>query len=66
MTVAELREKGMPIQPLDELADMVVDGIKADRFVMVLDVDRHAGTLRERADVIAKLENPTVVHQLGA
>ena len=65
MTVAELREKGMPIQPLDELADMVVDGIKADRFVMVLDVDRYAGTLRERADVIAKLENPTVVHQLG-
>ena len=65
MTVAALREKGMPIQPLDELADMVVDGIKADRFVMVLDVDRYAGTLRERADVIAKLENPTVVHQLG-
>ena len=65
MTVAELREKGMPIQPLDELADLVVDGIKADRFVMVLDVDRYAGTLRERADVIAKLENPTVVHQLG-
>ena len=65
MTVAELREKGMPIQPLDELADMVVDGIKADRFVMVMDVDRYAGTLRERADVIAKLENPTVVHQLG-
>jgi NAD(P)-dependent dehydrogenase (short-subunit alcohol dehydrogenase family) len=65
MTVAELREKGMPIQPLDELADMVVEGIKADRFVMVMDVDRYAGTLRERADVIAKLENPTVVHQLG-
>lgn len=65
MTVAELREKGMPVQPLDELADMVVDGIKADRFVMVMDVDRYAGTLRERADVIAKLENPTVVHQLG-
>ena len=65
MTVAELREKGMPIQPLDELADMVVDGIKADRFVMVLDVDRYAVTFRERAEVIAKLDNPTVVHQLG-
>jgi len=46
LTVAALRERGMPIQPLDELADMVVDGIKADRFVMVLDVDRYAGTLR--------------------
>ena len=32
---------------------------------MVLDVDRYAGTLRERADKIAALENPTVVHQLG-
>ena len=38
---------------------------RPDRFVMVMDVDRYAGTLRERADVIAKLENPTVVHQLG-
>ena len=38
---------------------------RTDRFVMVLDVDRYAGTLRERADVIARLENPTVVHQLG-
>jgi len=65
MTVAELKEKGMPIQPLEELADLVVDGIKDGRFVMVLDVERHAGTLRERAERISALENPTVVHQLG-
>ena len=31
---------------------------------MVLDVERHAGTLRERAETIAALGNPTVVHQL--
>ena len=65
MTVAELREKGIPVQPLDELADMVVEGIKDGRFVMVLDAAHHADTLRARADAIGKLENPTVVHDLG-
>jgi NAD(P)-dependent dehydrogenase (short-subunit alcohol dehydrogenase family) len=65
MTVAELVDKGMPVQPLDELAEMVVQGIKGDRFVMVLDVDRYADTLRARADAIAEHTNPTVVHQLG-
>ena len=65
MTVAELREKGIPVQPLDELAEMVVEGIKDGRFVMVLDAARHADTLRARADAVGKLENPTVVHDLG-
>ncbi len=65
MTVAELREKGIPVQPLDELAEMVVEGIKDGRFVMVLDAAHHADTLRARADAIGKLENPTVVHDLG-
>lgn len=65
MTVAQLKERGMPVQPLDELADMVVDGIRSDRFVMIMDVERAAGTLRERAERIAALENPTEVHQLG-
>ena len=57
--------KGMPVQPLDELAEWSWTASRTDRFVMVIDDDRYAGTLRERADVIAKLENPTVVHQLG-
>ncbi len=65
MTVAELKEKGMAIQPLDELADLVVEGIRDGRFVMVLDVDRHTETLRSRAEVFARSENPTVVHQFG-
>lgn len=65
MTVADLAAKGIPIQPLDELADMVVDGIRERRFVMVLDVDRHADTLRARAEKVAACENPTEVHQLG-
>jgi NAD(P)-dependent dehydrogenase (short-subunit alcohol dehydrogenase family) len=65
MTVAELKAKGMPVQPLDELADMVLDGIRAGRFIMIMDVERAEGTLRARADRIAALENPTEVHQLG-
>jgi NAD(P)-dependent dehydrogenase (short-subunit alcohol dehydrogenase family) len=65
MTVAELRDQGIPVQPLDELADLVVDGIRDGRFVMVLDADRYAGTLRDRAESFARHENPTVVHQIG-
>lgn len=65
MTVAALRERGVPVQPLDELAQMVVDGIRAGRFVMAMDVERSAGTLRQRADSIARHENPTELHQLG-
>jgi NAD(P)-dependent dehydrogenase (short-subunit alcohol dehydrogenase family) len=66
MTVAELREKGIPVQPLDELADLVVDGIRDERFVMVLDIDRHAQTLRDRAERFAAAANPTEAHTFGA
>ena len=66
LTVEALKAKGVPIQPLDELADLVVDGIRDGRFVMVLDAEGQAATLRERADRVAAAENPTVVHQLGA
>jgi NAD(P)-dependent dehydrogenase (short-subunit alcohol dehydrogenase family) len=65
MTVAELREKGVPVQPLDELADLVVDGIRDGRFLMVLGMDRYAATLRERAERIGAFENPTEIHTLG-
>lgn len=65
LTVAELREQGVPVQPLDELADLVVDGIRAGRFVLLLDPERHAATLHARADKVAARENPTAVHQLG-
>jgi NAD(P)-dependent dehydrogenase (short-subunit alcohol dehydrogenase family) len=65
MTVAELAAKGIPVQPLDELADMVVDGIRARRFVMVMDSAGAAQTMRERAELVAKAENPTRVHTLG-
>jgi NAD(P)-dependent dehydrogenase (short-subunit alcohol dehydrogenase family) len=66
MTVADLKAKGIPVQPLDELADLVVSGLRDERFVMVLDGDRYAGTLRERAEAFATGANPTEVHELGA
>jgi NAD(P)-dependent dehydrogenase (short-subunit alcohol dehydrogenase family) len=65
MTVAELREKGIPVQPLQELADLVVDGIKDGRFVIVLDPAKYATVLRERAEAFACLENPTRPHEVG-
>jgi len=66
LTVAALREKGVPVQPLDELADLVVDGIRDERFVMVLDIERHAETLRGRAERFAAAANPTEPHEFGA
>ena len=65
LTVAELREKGVPVQPLDELADLVVDGIRDGRFVMILDMDRHADAMAARVARLAALENPTEIHRLG-
>jgi len=67
MTVAALREQGIPVQPLDELARLVVDGIRDGRFVIMLDPDgRQAATLRTRLDRVLENENPTEVHSLGS
>lgn len=60
VTVEDLKAKGIPVQPLDELARVVVDGIREGRFVLVLDPDgTTAATLHDRADAIARGENPT-------
>ena len=65
LTVAELRERGVPVQPLDELADLVVEGIRDGRFVMILDMERHADAMAARVARLAALENPTEIHRLG-
>jgi NAD(P)-dependent dehydrogenase (short-subunit alcohol dehydrogenase family) len=65
LTVAELRERGVPVQPLDELAEGVMDGIRDGRFVMILDMGRHADTLSARVAKLAALENPTEIHTPG-
>jgi NAD(P)-dependent dehydrogenase (short-subunit alcohol dehydrogenase family) len=65
LTVAALRDQGVPVQPLDELAELVVRGIRDGRFVMIMDPDQARATLQSRVDRLARLENPTEVHQLG-
>ncbi len=66
MTVAQLRDQGVPVQPLEELADYVVAGIREDRFLMIYDMAGPAETLRARVEKLAARENPTEIRQLGA
>ena len=66
MTVASLQAQGVPVQPLDELAGLVVDGIRRGDFTIVYDLAKEADTLRQRAEAFARSENPTVPHKLGA
>jgi NAD(P)-dependent dehydrogenase (short-subunit alcohol dehydrogenase family) len=49
-------------QPLDELAALVVDGIRAGRFVLMKDAPDAAATLRGRADAFAAATLPTPAH----
>lgn len=71
LTVDALREmaakagRELPVQPLDELADLVVEGIRDGRFVMILPNPRTEDTLRTRLDKVLRNENPTEVHELS-
>lgn len=63
-TVASLREKmaaagqELPIQPLDELATVVLDGIREGTYCITIGLDRAAATLHARADRYAAGANP--------
>ncbi len=52
-------------QPLDELAALVVDGIKERRFVMMKDATNAADTLRARSEAFAACQLPTPMAHLG-
>jgi NAD(P)-dependent dehydrogenase (short-subunit alcohol dehydrogenase family) len=52
-------------QPLDELADLVVEGIKQNRFVIMKDAANAAETLRVRSEAFAAGELPTPMAHLG-
>lgn len=52
----------IPIQPLDELADLVVDGIKDGRFIIILPGGDTEQTLRSRLEQVLANENPTSHH----
>jgi NAD(P)-dependent dehydrogenase (short-subunit alcohol dehydrogenase family) len=70
MTIAGLREmaaeagRELPIQPLDELARLVVDGIRDERFVIIFPSETTEATLRARLERIVRHENPTERHDL--
>ncbi len=48
----------LKFQDLDELAQVVVDGIRAERFIMMIGVDSIGVTMRERAAAFERGELP--------
>jgi NAD(P)-dependent dehydrogenase (short-subunit alcohol dehydrogenase family) len=56
--MAEKAGRALQFQDLDELADLVVAGIKEERYVMMLGLEATAATLRSRADAMEKGELP--------
>ena len=48
----------LKFQDLDELAQIVVDGIRAERFIMMIGVESIGRTMRERAAALEKGELP--------
>ena len=56
--MAQKAGRELQFQSLDELADVVVAGIRDERFVMMLGLDEAAATLRSRADALEQGELP--------
>jgi len=52
-------------QPLDELAALVVEGIRAGRYVLMKDAGNAADTLRARAEAFAAGARPAPMPHLG-
>ncbi len=71
MTIEMLEERArkagheLPFQDLDELAQVALQGIRDDRFVIMIDVGSIGPTLRARADRFEEGALPEA-HQMGA
>jgi NAD(P)-dependent dehydrogenase (short-subunit alcohol dehydrogenase family) len=52
-------------QPLDELADLVVEGVREERYIIMKGVDAAATTLRTRAEAFAEARLPESAGHLG-
>jgi NAD(P)-dependent dehydrogenase (short-subunit alcohol dehydrogenase family) len=63
--MAQKAGRELHFQSLDELADLVVAGIKEQRYVMMLGLDETAATLRSRADAMEKGELPLIKAHLS-
>ena len=71
LTIDQLEERArqggyeLPFQDLDELARMALEGIREQRFVIMIDVESIGPTLHARAERLSQGELPEP-HQLGA
>ncbi len=71
MTIEQLEEmaknagRDLQFQDLDELAQMVVQGIRDDRFVMMIGTESIGTQMRDRASALETGTRP-VAHRLGA
>jgi NAD(P)-dependent dehydrogenase (short-subunit alcohol dehydrogenase family) len=63
--MAQKAGRELQFQSLDELADLVVSGIKDQRFVMMLGLDEAGATLHSRADALERGELPPTKAHLG-
>ncbi len=55
----------MPVQDLDELAQFVLEGIRKEDFVIMIDRESMAATLNERAAKLARGECPIELQHMG-
>ena len=62
--MAQKAGRTLPVQDLDELAQIVLDGLRNEYFVIMKDVETMGPTLRERADQLASAALPAA-HTLG-
>jgi NAD(P)-dependent dehydrogenase (short-subunit alcohol dehydrogenase family) len=61
-TMAAQGGRELQWQSLDELATLVVEGVRDNRYVIMKGVDDSAATLHERADAFGRAELPTAAH----
>ena len=71
VTIETLKEmaakqgRELPIQPLDELAEHLLDGIRAGTYCISMNLEANAATLRERADRFGRGEIPAQLDHGG-
>jgi hypothetical protein len=56
--MAKLGGRELQFQDLDELAQIVIEGIRRERFVMMIGVESIGASMRERAANLEKGELP--------
>ena len=64
-SMAAQADRELHWQPLDELASLVVEGIRAERYVLMKDTADAAATLRRRAEAFAAGVSPAATTHIG-